>query len=134
MYVFRATVLMIPVLLAGCEAKHDTSRAPASQSAHDPSSKKLPSVTVVRETNMVCMVNNQYMGREQIPVVVDKRTYFGCCPMCKERLERDATLRSAIDPVSRRPVDKAAAVIGKTAKGDVLYFENHENLQRYAAR
>ena len=80
----------------------------------------------------VCMVNNQYMGRPQIPVVVEGRTYFGCCEMCKGRLEKDRTARFATDPVSGLPVDKAAAIIGRDASNRVLYFESPTTYGRYA--
>ena len=38
----------------------------------------------------------------------------------------------AVDPVSGKIVDKATAVIGRTADGRVMYFENTRNLERYA--
>src|SRR5689334_1427618 len=66
-------------------------------------------LTLVTDAKQVCMVNNQIMGREQIPVQVDGKTYFGCCEMCKGRLERDPSSRSAKDPVSGNLVDKATA-------------------------
>lgn len=86
------------------------------------------------DPSQVCMINNQYMGKPQIPVVVGDKTYFGCCDMCKARLTQDAQSRAASDPVSGARVDKAAAVIGKDASGSVFYFENEVNLRRYASR
>jgi YHS domain-containing protein len=85
------------------------------------------------EPSKVCMVNNQFMGKDQIPVEVEGRTYYGCCNMCKERLTKDSASRSAVDPVSGKTVDKATAVIGAQSDGSVLYFENEENLASYAA-
>jgi YHS domain-containing protein len=77
------------------------------------------------------MVNNQFMGRPQIPVSIDGKTYYGCCAMCKGKLERDATARTATDPVNGHAVDKAAAVIGKTDNGQVFYFESRDTLAAY---
>jgi len=85
------------------------------------------------EPNKVCMVNNQFMDKDQIPVEVEGKTYYGCCNMCKERLTQDSASRSAVDPLSGKTVDKAKAVIGAQADGSVLYFENEENLASYAA-
>lgn len=82
----------------------------------------------------VCMVNDTAFDKDQIPVEVEGRTYFGCCEMCKGRLAQDAAARSAVDPVSGRPVDKAKAVIGATPDGKVLYFESEKNLAAYAKR
>jgi YHS domain-containing protein len=79
----------------------------------------------------VCMVNDNVFPKDQIPVQVSGKTYFGCCEMCKGRLESDASLRTAIDPVSKKQVDKATAIIGAQPDGRVLYFENRANFQRY---
>ena len=79
----------------------------------------------------VCMVNERYMADDQIPVNVGGKTYYGCCAMCKTALAQDASKRAAIDPVSKRKVDKAVAVIGADKKGRVYYFENEENLRAF---
>ncbi len=86
------------------------------------------------EPKKVCMVNNRYMGQDQSAVVVESKTYYGCCPMCEKRLNDEPATRSAIDPVSGRQVDKASAVIGKRRTGDskkVLYFESAETFAAY---
>ncbi|HEX3127450.1 MAG TPA: hypothetical protein VH394_08975 [Thermoanaerobaculia bacterium] len=83
------------------------------------------------ETKKVCMVNNQVFEKDQIPVTVDGKTYYGCCEMCKERLAKDAAIRSAVDPVSGKTVDKATAVIGALPDGKVLYFESETTFGQY---
>jgi YHS domain-containing protein len=88
-------------------------------------------LTKVTKRSLVCMVNDTYMGKEQIPVEVSGKTYYGCCAMCKERLAQVAEVRSAVDPVSGKTVDKATAIIGKAEDGAVLYFENAANLDAY---
>ena len=77
------------------------------------------------------MVTNQYMHTAQIPDVVGGKTYYGCCEMCKGRLEREAGARTATDPVTGSAVDKAGAVIGRDARGKVFYFENEASFLRY---
>lgn len=104
--------------------------APAASSPLATSTRQLTRVDDVSE---VCMVNNQFMGRAQIPVVVEGKTYFGCCEMCKGRLAKDATARVAKDPVSGNDVDKSSAVIAKREDGQVIYFENAQNLERFQA-
>lgn len=89
-------------------------------------------LTLVADRSLVCMVNDQFMGQPQIPIEVEGRTYYGCCEMCKTRLGTDPTARSAIDPVTNRPVDKAVAVIGKTPTGAAVYFETEESFAAYA--
>ncbi len=86
------------------------------------------------DSDKVCMVNNKFMGSPQIPVPHENKTYYGCCQMCVERIQKDATFRTAVDPVSGKQVDKAKAVIGADAANDVLYFESEANLKKYAKR
>ena len=93
-----------------------------------------PQLTLVSDPSLVCMVNNQFMGRPQIPVQVGGKIYYGCCAMCKARLEGDATARTAVDPVTQTPVDKASAVIGTTSSGAALYFASREHFDAYARR
>ena len=90
-------------------------------------------VTRVTDTDKVCMMNDRYMGTAQIPVDVDGKRYYGCCPMCKERLARDRRARVAVDPVSGKEVDKATALMARRADGSVLYFESEANLEKYRA-
>lgn len=83
------------------------------------------------EPKTVCMVNEMAMGRDQIAIEVDGKTYFGCCEMCKNRLAKDASIRVATDPISGKEVDKAKAIIGADSEGRVKYFENEANFKKY---
>ncbi|KAB2898885.1 MAG: hypothetical protein F9K40_10905 [Kofleriaceae bacterium] len=105
----------------------------SSQAAASPatSHELANGLTHVDDPSLVCMVNNTYMGKAQIPVEVEGKTYFGCCPMCKERLANEPDTRTAVDPVTGAKVDKATAVIAKDADGNVLYFANETNLRSY---
>jgi len=84
-------------------------------------------------TEQVCMVNDAFMGKKQIPIPVQGKTYYGCCHMCVSTLNNDASERQAIDPVSGKTVDKATAVIGALVDGNVFYFENEVNFKAYAS-
>ena len=86
------------------------------------------------EPKLICMMNNKFMGSEQIPVEVEGRTYYGCCPMCAKTLKTDASARTAADPVSGKSVDKAVAVIGVDKDGKVYYFENEETLKAFGSK
>jgi len=82
--------------------------------------------------DLVCMVNNAYMGKTQIPVPVNGKTYYGCCEMCVGTLNNDETARIATDPFSGKPIDKTEAYIVLVKKeGDVAYFESKENYLSY---
>ena len=80
----------------------------------------------------VCMVNNAYMGKDQIEVPHDGKTYYGCCNMCVERIPNDETARTAKDPFSGKNVDKSEAyIVLKDKAGNVDYFENEANYKKY---
>lgn len=98
-----------------------------------PAAPAVASLTRVADPSLICMVTNQFMGRPQIPIEADGRTYYGCCEMCKGRLANDPSSRVATDPVSQRQVDKSVAVIGMTADGGTVYFESEQNFAAYTA-
>lgn len=86
------------------------------------------------DAKRVCMINNTVFPKDQIPVEVNGKTYFGCCEMCKGRLASDAGARTATDPITGKPVDKATAVIGATPDGKVYYFENDTTYAQFKNR
>ena len=86
------------------------------------------------EPKTVCMINEHAMGKDQIPVEVDGKTYYGCCDMCKKALSTDASKRVSTDPVTGKQVDKAKAVIASQDDGRVFYFESDETLAKYNAQ
>ena len=129
----KTTVTAAAIVLAGAvgvSAAQTPVRRPAAAARTTP----VATVEKVADRSLVCMVNDMDMGKTQIPVVVEGQTYYGCCAMCKERLAKDAAVRTAIDPISGKSVDKAKAVIGKRPDGSVVYFESVRNLRQYAAK
>ncbi|MCD0480222.1 hypothetical protein LPB90_17430 [Chryseobacterium sp. LC2016-29] len=82
--------------------------------------------------NLVCMVNDLYMGKEQIEVPFEGKMYYGCCNMCKEKIPKDESVRYATDPHSLKKISKADAyivVIGNN--NEVAYFESEGNYQQF---
>jgi len=84
------------------------------------------------EAKRVCMVQDAVFPKDQIPVEVGGKTYFGCCEMCKGRLASDPSAREAKDPVSGKTVDKATAIIGVTPDGKAHYFESQKTFDAFA--
>lgn len=125
------TLILIGLLLSACSR----GAAPPSPSPSESAAVTAPALPAgmarVTDRSEVCMVNNIYMGRPQIPVQVEGRTYFGCCPDCKMKLENLPATRTAQDPVTGEPVDKATAVITRDASGNVYYFASEETLRRF---
>jgi len=83
------------------------------------------------KTENVCMVNDEDMGKPQVPIQVKGKTYYGCCAMCVSSLTNDPKTRRSPDPTSGHAVDKADAIIGAKADGSVLYFENEATFAAY---
>lgn len=82
------------------------------------------------EGKFVCMMDNRFMGREQVAAEIEGKTYYGCTGAVRH-LQMSAPTRMATDPVSGRSVDKATAVLGADEDGQVYYFENEENLKKF---
>jgi YHS domain-containing protein len=125
-----AAVLFVTLSVAQSDKPAKSGMNMGDTPATQPSGK----LTKMESPKRVCMVTNKAFEDDQIAVEVGGKTYYGCCEMCKGRLTSDAKLRSAVDPVSQKPVDKAEAVIAADSKGKVFYFENDENLAAYNAK
>ncbi|MEE9614616.1 MAG: TRASH domain-containing protein [Thermodesulfobacteriota bacterium] len=91
----------------------------------------MPTANRVEKPSRVCMVNNMLMASEMIPVEVDGKTYYGCCPMCAGRIKKDFSIRHATDPITGNQVDKAEAVMAFTDEKKILYFESEESYAKY---
>lgn len=89
------------------------------------------SVWKIVPSEEVCMVTNMHFVRPQIPVAKDGKTYYGCCENCKATIQTDAASRTATDPLTQKPVDKAKAIIAADDRGAVLYFESRSSFDRY---
>jgi YHS domain-containing protein len=128
-----AIALLTASTLVGCAtapASHEVeSSQPSTVARPEAATSRLTRIT---DPSLVCMINNRFMASPQIPVPVDGKTYYGCCAGCKAKLESDPGVRTALDPVSQKPVDKALAVFGQTNTGVVYYFENEQNFANYA--
>lgn len=83
--------------------------------------------------NKVCMVNDTYMGVDQIEVPVADKMYYGCCEMCVDKLNTLESVRFGIDPFTGEKVDKADAFIVLKSKstGAVHYFESKDTFEQY---
>ena len=131
-------LLVIAMLLSltACEPDKTSATATAAPTpAPTSSAADAPAGALVRveDSSLVCMVNDQFMGRPQIPVPVEGRTYYGCCDNCKAKLANDKTARTGTDPITGEPVDKATAVIGQEPSGKVLYFASEATFKKYSA-
>lgn len=125
----KLLVLFFTIGVAACS--NDSSSASQSSSSTQVTAALPAGMTRVSDPSQVCMVNNQFMGKPQIPIGVEGRTYYGCCAMCKDRLGNDPASRTAQDPVTGETVDKSAAVIIQDSTGKVMYFASEDTLRRY---
>ena len=101
----------------------------------------LPSTWVSMDEQLpnhkVCMVNDAYMGIDQMEVPVAGKLYYGCCEMCVDKLSNNIdSVRYGIDPYTGEPVDKAEAyiVLKSKATSEVHYFESEKTYQKFKER
>lgn len=119
--VFVAATLSAPLVM------------PSFASAAEPAMQSQAQQWQKVDNKKVCMVTDMVFPRDQIPVQVGSKTYYGCCENCKATLGKDEKVRFAIDPVSGKKVDKSTAVIAAGPDGSVAYFENDANLEKFIA-
>ncbi len=130
---FVFALCLIPAFAAGPGCSETSNPEQNAQTTAQPipaPSKQAVLLTRV-ESHLVCMVNNQFFGKQQIPVKVEDRIYYGCCDMCEAKIRQNSSVRLAVDPVSHRSVDKPLAVIGALADGKVYYFESERNMRAF---
>ncbi len=106
-------------------------QAYAQDTAHKNHSEVTKNYLERTESKYICMVNNKRFDKVQIPTEVNGKTYYGCCSMCKAKLENSQELREATDPISGNIVDKATAIIATDPNGNAYYFENEENMKSF---
>ncbi len=143
------STLLIGVTFISCN------NAPKNQEKVDKSTTQIEAQSQVEKTNtektfipakeyqvgdqvpndLVCMVNNAFMGKAQIAVPVNGKTYYGCCEMCVYRLNKEENSRMAVDPFSGKKVDKSEAyIVLKKANGEVDYYETEANYHSFTKK
>ena len=83
---------------------------------------------------LVCMVNDAFMGIEQIPVDSGGKTYYGCCQLCVTKIKKNQdNVRYGIDPYTQEEVDKSEAFITLKPgrEKEVLYFASENSMNAY---
>jgi len=146
---FLAILAIIFITACSAEKKYDAT-IPVETTASDSPFTHLPGPSLVAEftegegnplltesgidKELVCMVNNAYMGKKQFPVEFGDKLYYGCCEMCVNTIQNEAHVRTAKDPVSGNEVDKSEAYIALepgNIYGGVLYFESEANYKKF---
>lgn len=81
----------------------------------------------------VCMVNDRFMGIDQLPIDVNGIMYYGCCEDCVEKLQKNLeNVRFGSNPLNNSKVDKASAVIVQDkSSGGVFYFASKEDANTF---
>lgn len=87
------------------------------------------------DPSLVCMVNDTYMAKPQIPVPVNGKTYYGCCQICVKKLNDQEDSRTATDPQSGKKVDKVEAyIVLLDNQGTVGYFESQRSYEAFKGK
>lgn len=125
----------LAALISSC----NTNQAKKQNSNKTTTIQKEKVVTITKKSaklksSEVCYVNNAFMRSEQIPVIVDGKTYYGCCQGCVSKLKNNLNgVRFDVDPLTGEKVDKATAyiVLKPNSNSDVLYFASEKNYNKF---
>ncbi len=86
----------------------------------------------VDKKELVCMINDEVLGKPGSAVESNGKTYTTCCEMCKKKIQKEpAKYTQAKDPVSGEKVDKADAFI-YGMDGKAYYFASAANRKTFA--
>jgi len=133
----------LAVLLMACNSsekkeKETTAGQEIKMEAPVPAEEKAATAYNVGDqvpNDLVCMVNDAYMAKPQIPVPVNGKTYYGCCEMCVGTLNNEESARMATDPQTGERVDKTEAfIVLLDANGRVGYFNSEANYTAYTKK
>ncbi|QED37150.1 hypothetical protein FK178_05240 [Antarcticibacterium arcticum] len=127
---FFALALFGIVVFSGCNSQEkekvqniETLYDPVAENAVEANNSYKIGDQVPNE--LVCMVNDAFMAKIQIPIGVNGKIYYGCCNMCVETLNEKETARMAVDPLTGEAVDKSEAFIVLVNKrGKVAYYKS----------
>ena len=132
MYYFQAlfVILTTSFLLFSCSPETKSNPDPAQQASIQQNKYEIV------PNDKVCMVNDRFMGIDQIPIEVEGITYYGCCQDCVKKLQENLNgVRYSTDPVSGEKVDKAkAVVIRNKTDGTVYYFSSEASAHEFLKR
>ena len=125
------TVLLMVAMLVSMSII--STEAIAQEQPHNKVKATATEQSVPLKNSFICMVNDRFMGKEQIPVDVNNKTYYGCCQGCVSKLNTIRASRYAKDPLTGEEVDKAKAfaVMNPDGSGMVMYFSNEKNYKKY---
>ncbi|WP_034918850.1 hypothetical protein [Gillisia sp. CAL575] len=131
-------VLVLSIAFVGCKNSQEENKdqmtleeAPATQEKKEILASNYQLGDHI-PNELVCMVNNAYMGTPQIQVPVGGKTYYGCCDMCVGKLNNDENARMGQDPLSGKMIDKSQAyIILSNEDGAVAYFESEDSYKKY---
>jgi YHS domain-containing protein len=86
----------------------------------------------VEKREYVCMMQDMVLTRPGIAIQYEGQTYYGCCEMCKQKIKNEpGKYTKAVDPVSKKAVDKAQAFI-YGIEGTAYYFSSEANRKTFA--
>ncbi len=115
------------------EASKTVSESPNSMVPHESPTPQEVNITNRIPEELVCMVNDAYMGIKQFPVPVGNKIYYGCCENCVDKLQNSDEFRYGIDPLTKEKVDKVGAYIVRQSDKTyaVFYFKSKDNFDKY---
>lgn len=139
-------IVFVGFALMGCKTeakKTKITEAPRPATAQTKVEEAQPKMEITQNyqvgsqvpNELVCMVNDAYMGKLQMAIPVNGKTYYGCCQMCVKTLNDNEQARTGVDPYSGQPIDKTEAfIVVMNNDGRVAYFESRSNFLSYGEK
>lgn len=84
--------------------------------------------------SMVCMVSGEVKNKAIKPIIVNGKTYWGCCSRCIAKLTNNiGNVQFAMDPLTKKQINKADAIIRLNPKyqKQALFFESNKTYHQY---
>ena len=83
------------------------------------------------DVRYLCMVEDKVFADQTLLVRIEGATYYAC-RSDSAQMARNASYRTAVDPLTGRMVDKSKAVLRQDREDNkVYYFENYENAKTF---
>lgn len=118
-------------LIFGCS----NGNSPKQNKASNVKEKKIVEDRPI-DANRVCMYYDVELNKiSTFPVNINGKVYYGCCNETQANLYSDSSKRVAIEPITKKSIDKSEALIfmdlDNLKDNKVLYFESKENRSKY---
>ena len=125
------TIILVSIIAISCNSENKNN---ADKKEDVETAKSTIELAEQIKPTDICMFYNVILDApSEYPVILEGKTYYGCCDYSSLQLRTDSTTRFSIDPFSGEKVDKVGALIFPDPNIDngVQYFKTKNNYLQY---